>query len=131
MNTGHGADDAQRFALGEDRRQAFRLAGTNCVDRPDFLLQNLALEEKQRTEGLILGGGRDVAVNSQVGNESLDFGAAHFFRVAFVVEEDEALDPVQIGVFRADGIVLRLKRFACQVEEFPGGCGWRHRGRGY
>jgi len=47
-----------------------------------------------------------VLVHGQVGQEGLDFGRAHVFGMAFVVEQDEALDPVHVGFFGADRIVL-------------------------
>jgi len=43
---------------------------------------------------------------SQVGEESLDLGSAHFARMSFVVEQDVAFDPVNVGLFGADGVVF-------------------------
>lgn len=36
------------------------------------------LEEKEGAEGLVLGGGGDIAVVGKVEEEGLDFGGAHF-----------------------------------------------------
>lgn len=44
-----------------------------------------------------LGGGGDIAFDSQMGEESDDFGSAHRLRMAFVVEEAEAFDPVHLS----------------------------------
>ena len=49
---------------------------------------------------------RDVLFDGQVGEESFDFGGAHLVGVALVVEEDEAADPVDVGLFGADGVVF-------------------------
>jgi len=38
--------------------------------------------------------------------ESLDFWDTHILGIPFVVEQDVALDPCDIGLFGADGIVL-------------------------
>jgi hypothetical protein len=64
----------------------------------DWLTRDpIAVEEENGLEGLILGRGGDVFVDSQVGEEGFDFLGAHFLGVAFAVEEDKAADPIHIG----------------------------------
>jgi hypothetical protein len=53
-----------------------------------------------------------------VGEESLDLRGAHLTGVAFVVEEDEAGDPVHVGVFGVDGVVFLLQDSAHVVKQF-------------
>ncbi len=48
------------------------------------------------------------------------FSATHLIGVAFVVEEDEAVDPVDVGLFSADGGVFATSRFPNPVQQFPG-----------
>ncbi len=42
----------------------------------------------------------------------------HFSGVAFVVEEDELLDPVEVSLFGADAEVFESHHFADLVHEF-------------
>jgi len=79
----------------------------------------------------VLCRGGNVAASGQIGEESGYFGFAHIGGVPLVVEYDVAVDPIDIGVLGADGIVadadflayaieqLRLSdRFGCQTEKF-------------
>ena len=52
--------------------------------------------------------------------KGFDFRAAQVAGVAFVMEEDKAGDPVYVGLFGADGIMLEAERVADLVEEFSG-----------
>ncbi len=63
-------------------------------------------------------GGRHVAFNGQVREERFHFRAAHVFGVALVMKQDKALDPVHVGFFGADGIVLEADHIAHLVEQF-------------
>ena len=56
--------------------------------------EDVAVEEEQGGEGLVLRGGRHVLVDGKWGEEGFDFGCGHVGRVALVVEEDVAPDPV-------------------------------------
>jgi len=52
-----------------------------------------------------LGGGGDVLLDGQIGQKGFDFPAAHFVRMALVVEQNVAFDPVYISLFGANGTV--------------------------
>ena len=82
-----------------------------------LLAEDLAIEEEQRAEGLVLRGGGDVALDGQVGEERLDLRAAHIFGVALAVEQDEAPDPIDVGLLGADGVVLDANRVAHLIEQ--------------
>lgn len=85
----------------------------------------MAVEEEDSAEGLILCGGGDVGFSGEVGDVGLDFGDAHVFGVAFVVIEDVAAAPFDVGLFGAVGVVLGADGIAELFEElFPllGGC---------
>ncbi len=73
-------------------------------------------------EGLILSGSRHLALHGQVSDAlaGFDFRRAHLLRVTLVMEEDEAPGPIDIGIFSANGVVLRLERLAHLVEQFFG-----------
>ena len=61
-----------------------------------------------------------VAGLQEVGEEGRDFGSAYLFRVPLIVEEDEAFNPVDIGFFGAEGVMLAADGIAHLVEECPG-----------
>ena len=46
-----------------------------------------------------------------------DVRVAHLLRMAFVVEENEALDPVDVGFFGTDGIALETYGVANAIQE--------------
>jgi hypothetical protein len=86
----------------------------------DFGLQDVAVEEEDGAEGLILGGGGDVLFDGKVGDECLDLGGAQVFGVAFAVEEDVAFDPVFVGLFGAEGVVFGADGVGDLIHEFAG-----------
>jgi len=68
--------------------------------------EDIAIEEEEGIEGLVLGGGGDVPVHGQVGEKGLDFGRAHVIGVALVMEQDVTPDPVQVSGFGANGVMF-------------------------
>ncbi len=52
-----------------------------------------------------------------MGEERFYLWGAHILRVAFVVEEDEALDPVDVGLLGADGVVLAADGVSNLIEQ--------------
>ena len=56
-------------------------------------------------EGLVLGGGRDAAFDSEVVEERRHLRGAEGTGVATTVEGDEGAGPLDIGVLRARGVV--------------------------
>ena len=53
--------------------------------------------------------------------EGLDFGDAHLAGVAFMMDQDKAADPVEIGFFGSQGRMLKAERILHQLQEFLGG----------
>jgi hypothetical protein len=80
----------------------------------------VAIEEEEGTEGLVLGGGGDVFFDGEVGEEGFDFGDAHVSGVPFVMEEDVAAYPLDVGLFGLVGVVFKSEGVADLVEEFFG-----------
>jgi len=80
-----------------------------------FDAQDVVVEEEDGGEGLVLGGGGDVFVNGEVGEEGFDFGRVHFGGVAFVVKEDEAFYPGDVGFLGTEGVVLGAEDIAYLV----------------
>ena len=55
-----------------------------------------------------MGGGGDVLLDGQVGEEDCDFDAPHILGMALVVKEDVAFNPTNVGLF---GAICILKFF--------------------
>ena len=107
----------QRLLFGQDGGQALGFLGADGINGVvELLVEHFAVEEEQGAEGLILGGGGDVPLDGQVGQEGLDLRGAHLLGVALVVEEDEAFDPVDVGLFGADGVVLEADGLTNLIE---------------
>lgn len=109
VDAGHVADDLKGFLAGEDGGKPLGAFGRGRQDGFDFFVEDFAVEEEDGGEGLVLGGGGNVAVVSEVKEEGLDFGGAHFEGVAFAVEEDVAAHPVKVGLFGAIGVVFEVE----------------------
>jgi len=126
----HVSKDRFGFAFGEDGGDAFLFLRATVEEfvLGEFFLEDVAVEEEDAAEGLVLSGCRHVFFEGEVGEVGVDFGDAHVFGMAFVVVEDVAARPFYVGVFCADGVVTRAKLGAHLVEEFLGaGCrGWGH-----
>jgi hypothetical protein len=65
----------------------------DVVESRELDAKHFAIEEEQGAHGLVLGGGRDLVLNGERGQEGGDLRGAHLSRVALAVEEDVALDP--------------------------------------
>jgi len=100
--------------------EAFGFAGAQGINRSQVLVERLAVEKEEGGKDLILGRGGDPLVSCQAGEERFDFGDAHVPGVAFVVEQDEPFDPVDRGLFSADGGVFEAQRIPDLVQQFPG-----------
>jgi len=64
--------------------------------------------------------GGDVLLHSQMGEKSFDFRDAHFLWMPFVMEQDIALDPVDIGLFGANRVVFDAYGLTNLVKKFLG-----------
>jgi hypothetical protein len=67
------------------------------------LVEHLAIEKEQGTEGLVLCRSCDVFLDGQVGEKGFYFSGARFGRVTLIVEIDVALDPADVGLLGASG----------------------------
>ena len=70
------------------------------------LFEDMTIEEDQCLQRAILGGSRDLSLHGQMDQKGTDFWSAHVRRVALVMEEDKALGPLHIRLFRSDAQVL-------------------------
>lgn len=125
----HVGEDGVGLLGGEDGGQAALAAGgLDAVEVSKFDTEDLAVEEEEGAEGLVLGGGGDVALNGEVCEEAPDVIGAEVARVAQVVEVDVAADPADVGLFGAVTVVAGAQGGAEGVEE--GGAGHGRCGNG-
>jgi hypothetical protein len=66
---------------------------------------------------LCLRRGGDVAVDGQVSQERFDVGASQLARVDFVMEQNVATHPVDIGFLGANTVVLDAQPIAQLIEQ--------------
>jgi len=120
---GHLRQHALHLIAGEHSGQALRFFGHDRADRLfDGCFEDVVVEEENGAEGLVLGGGGYIAVDGQVGEEGFDVGRSHVAGMdvlagVFFVEEDEAFDPADVGLFGAIGIVLAAEGVTQLVQE--------------
>ena len=89
----------------------------DVVDPARVEIKHVSIQKEHGVERLILRGGAHVLVYGQGREKLFDFVASHVSRVAFSMKADEPLDPVEIGVFRADAIVTQTNRRADLVKQ--------------
>jgi hypothetical protein len=84
------------------------------------MAEDALVEEHQGIHGLVLGGGSDVSMHREVGQERLDFGFSgeEAFARPHGVETDEAYDPLHIGSFGVNGVVVQTEHLSHFIEEF-------------
>ena len=97
---GHASEDVAHFVDGEDDGESFRLFGSDGIDEWELNAEDVAIEEEETGEGLVLSAGGDFSLNGEMREERLDFRRAHLERVAFLVEQDEAANPADVSGFR-------------------------------
>ncbi len=73
-----------------------RVTGGRC---PNGFLQDGPIKKDESIESLILRASGNCLVHRKVLKELRHFLLAHFYRVAFAVEENEAARPLRISVF--------------------------------
>jgi len=106
------------LGFGEHHRKVMGFFGADEVKMTQFFLEHLTIEKAQGAEGLALRAGRDPALDGEVGQKPGNLWFAHRLRMALVVEKNIALDPIQVGLFGAIGIVLEAQGVAHLVKEF-------------
>jgi hypothetical protein len=113
-----GVKEEGDFGAGEDGGEAFGASGADGVDRLfEGFAEHGSEEEEDGAEGLVLGGGGDLAVDGKVGEEGGDVGGGEISWEAAAVEEDEAPDPAEVADFGAEGVVFPAEDEAGLVED--------------
>jgi hypothetical protein len=107
VRLGQMSQDPGDFGLAHDHRQALGGFSPDGVDGSiQGQMQNVVVEKQQCGQGLILSGGADPVMDGQVGEKGFNLRGVHSVGVAFVVEEDEAPDPIEVSLFGPAGIVF-------------------------
>lgn len=120
-------EDAPRFFFGEHGGDAFGFIGADGVEAAlDFNFQDVPIEEQDRAESLVLGGGREALFFCEAGLKGFNLRKSNVFGVegsgaalqVGVKEVDVFLNPKYVGFSGALGIMLEADGVTHLVEEF-------------
>ena len=108
------------FFLGEDGGNGFGALRAELGKGKfvEFDLKNIAIQEEDGAECLILSGCGDFPTRGKMGEELSNFGESHVFRVTFTMIENVVSDPENIGIFGARGIAFDAQSIAILIEKF-------------
>jgi len=110
----HGA---HLFGCEHDREPARLLRAHEVVELRGVASENPPVQEHERVERLVLRRRRDAFRHGEVVQEVANLGAAKLPRVPLPVEQDEAPDPVHIGLLGAEAVVPHPDRRSNLVEK--------------
>jgi len=116
-------DRAYLVACQDDGQAAGLLGAHDSLEPVHSLGKDVAIEEEQRIERLVLSGGADLADDRKAGEEPDDFGVAHLRGMPLAVEVDEAPDPVGVRAIGGAAVVLHADGSVNEVHEPQGGLG--------
>jgi len=123
VDAAEAVDDGAGFVFAEDGGEVLGGLGAGGLDGGvEGTVEDFAVEEEEGAESLILGGGGDVLIDGEMGEEGFDLGGAHVGGVLFAMKEDEALDPVDVGLFGAEGVVFEAEFVPHLIQEFYRWC---------
>jgi hypothetical protein len=94
-------DGSNLFAAQDDRQTPGALRVHDAVQPRDLLTKHLAVQEQQRAQRLVLGGGRHLSLNGERRQELCDLGCSHLRRMTLPVKQDMTADPRDVRLFRA------------------------------
>ncbi len=114
----HVREQRRHLVEGQHHRNIGGAPGALDVVHPRKLLpQHLAIQKQQRSQSLILRGGRHSSLAREVGQERNDLLCAHLGRMTLAAPVDEALDPPHIALFGAITIVPAPQHIAHLVQQ--------------
>jgi len=117
----HGVElgeDAQAFVMTEVGLDVGGSLGTHDVEVVKRKAEDIAVQEQEGRESLVLSGGSNLFLGGKVAEELFDFGCPHCAGVAESVEADKTFVPLDIGFLSADGVSAQADSFADAVGEF-------------
>lgn len=105
--------DAQSDRLHQTQTRTAKQRSDQVVDTIELCIepghlngQHLTVEKYNGGKRLILRRRRNLAVNRTVRDKGPDLGSTHPGRMPFGVKQDKTAYPVNVGLFRADTVVL-------------------------
>jgi hypothetical protein len=113
--------DGGDFFACHDNGDADLLVGANSIDAVlQRLVEGAFAKEDQGIHRLVLGGGSDVCVYGEVGQERFDLGFAweEVLTGPHAVEMNKPHDPVHVGSFGVNGVVVQAKYLSHLIKEF-------------
>lgn len=78
----------------------------NLADLTKGLSQHLGIQENQCIECQILSCGGDLSFGGKPGEIGIDLNSAEFLRVSQLMKTYEIVDPVPVGLFSTDAVVM-------------------------
>jgi hypothetical protein len=103
-------EERSYFLPSEYRGQSLRVFGWDDVSEPSqFLHQHVTVQEEEGMERLVLCRSASVSVHGKGCEKLFDFYFTHLTRVLLVMKEDEAFDPVDVGLLGLVTIVPKAK----------------------
>jgi hypothetical protein len=103
-------ENTVRLPPGKHRRKIFPPFGSDSVNILQLHLKDMFLKIHNGIQSLVLGRGSDLLFDRQKSQVLRDLLFPHRSGMSFIVEENKAPDPVEIGFFRAAGIILLAQR---------------------
>jgi hypothetical protein len=111
-------EHTRHFVPRQNHRQARRPLRVLDADDPwQTDGEHIAIQEEERATRQVLRCRRNAALDGEIGQELGNLGRAHFGRMTLAVKQDEASNPVQIGLLGANAVVLYTYAVADLIEE--------------
>lgn len=113
----HLREQGSDLIASEHHWQSLRLLGALYAVQPrQCAPQHVAVQKQDGVQRLVLRGSRYIALHGQVAEKRCDLIGAHFERMAFVMEQNESLDPLHICLLSTDAVVADSHQLTYLVE---------------
>jgi hypothetical protein len=113
MHVSYRGEQLADFGWGGTIAKGGRPFGAEGIDGADFLMENIAIEEDQGAEGLVLGRGGN-AGGGQLGEERLNLLFGGLVGEDTVLEKEAVtVNPVGVGFPSAEREVFSFASFYC------------------
>lgn len=122
----HCGENPSNLSLRQHRRKTDRPLRPYGIELPEFPLDDVAKQEDEGIECLILRGRCDAATDGEVGKKRLDMLGRHVQRMDPIsglrsMESEEPLDPTHVGLLGSRGVVLGRTCLMNLIEKLHGG----------
>jgi len=115
---GEPLEHGPHLVAGENDWQSLgSLCAHDVVEPRQVDRQHVTIEEQERAQGLVLGGGGDASLDGEGAQEPRDLGRAQLDGMALAVEEDEPADPGNVGLLGPAAVMTGAQGLANAVEQ--------------